>query len=844
MHTPSAFMASSKPSLPLSLSRSNRLHGLVPPVPFPLGNGKEQAVMKVWKGLRCSCCKCNKQWQQHALSKIRTQGYRMQFISGVAATRSLLDTLPTDEETEALPKLSGGTTLPEMVQKIKDMLKSINDGEITVSAYDTAWVALIKDVNGGEGPQFPSTIEWIVSNQLTDGSWGDAAFFSAHDRMINTLACVIVLTSWRVHPESCNRGLVFLRENMCRLAEEAPELMPIGFEIAFPSLMQMAKDLGLEVPFDDPILQNINAMRDIKLKRIPKDVMHEVPTTLLHSLEGMPNLNWERLLKLQCDDGSFLFSPSATAYAAIQTNDEKCLGYLQQIVNRFHGGAPNVHPVDLFERIWVVDRLERLGISRYFKTEIVSLLDYVHKSWSDQGICWARNSRVHDIDDTSMAFRLLRLHGYEVSPCVFKHFVKDGEFICFAGQSNQAVTGIYNLNRASQIMFPDEHILQQAMNFSCKFLRQKQALGQLRDKWFITKDLPGEVAYALDFPWYASLPRVEARLYLDQYGGSSDVWIGKTLYRMPLVSNDFYLELAKEDFNHCQMVHQLELHNLLSWYKETELERFNVKRKDVQRAHFLAASSIFEPERAPERLAWAQTSILADAITSFFTDDGRCSGKLHEFILNFLGKKSSNISSPECFIKIGEQNKRKDGLKLVSALNQTLELMSSESASLLQNQGQQEYTYHYLRHAWMKWLLAWKGDEADYRLSYTGQMGLLLVNSIEICAGRFGWDDLRFVSENYTKISQLTASICYWLHQITLHSKDLTRQQGDQIRVDKEVEREMQELAQLLIESPNFHECNTKGTILSVVRSFYYLAHCSPLTIDKHVSMVIFDKAE
>lgn len=103
-------------------------------------------------------------------------------------------------------QLLEGTKLTEMVQKIKDISKSINDGEITVSAYDTAWVALIKDINGGEGPQFPSSIEWIVSNQLLDGSWGDAAFFSAHDRMINTLACVIVLTSWKIHPESCNKG--------------------------------------------------------------------------------------------------------------------------------------------------------------------------------------------------------------------------------------------------------------------------------------------------------------------------------------------------------------------------------------------------------------------------------------------------------------------------------------------------------------------------------------------------------------------------------------------------------------------------------------------------------------
>jgi ent-copalyl diphosphate synthase len=64
---------------------------------------------------------------------------------------------------------------------------------------------------------------------------------------------------------------------MCRLAEEETELMLIGFEIAFPSLMQMAKNLGLDVPSDDPFVQNINAMRDIKLKRFSK-VSHIVLT--------------------------------------------------------------------------------------------------------------------------------------------------------------------------------------------------------------------------------------------------------------------------------------------------------------------------------------------------------------------------------------------------------------------------------------------------------------------------------------------------------------------------------------------------------------------------------------
>ncbi|KAH9618173.1 hypothetical protein KSS87_012210, partial [Heliosperma pusillum] len=162
-----------------------------------------------------------------------------------------------------------------------------------------------------------------------------------------------------------------------------------------------------------------------------------------------------------------------------------------------------------------------------------------------------------------MAFRLLRLHGYQVSSDVFKHFEKDGNFFCFAGQSTQAVTGMYNLLRASQLQYPGETILKEARNFSSKFLREKQASNQLFDKWIITKDLPGEVSYALDIPWYASLPRIETRFYIEQYGGENDIWIGKTLYRMPFVNNNLYLELAKADYNNCQALHKLEWINIL-----------------------------------------------------------------------------------------------------------------------------------------------------------------------------------------------------------------------------------------------------------------------------------------
>ena len=93
-----------------------------------------------------------------------------------------------------------------MIDAIKATLKSVGDGVISVSAYDTAWVALVKNQEGGDGPQFPLCINWIAQNQLPDGSWGDNTFFLIHDRIINTLACIVALKSWNVHDDRCRKG--------------------------------------------------------------------------------------------------------------------------------------------------------------------------------------------------------------------------------------------------------------------------------------------------------------------------------------------------------------------------------------------------------------------------------------------------------------------------------------------------------------------------------------------------------------------------------------------------------------------------------------------------------------
>ncbi|KAE8692080.1 Ent-copalyl diphosphate synthase [Hibiscus syriacus] len=761
-----------------------------------------------------------------AISKPRAQEYASVLQNGLPGIKwkEIADD-DTDEE-EAL-KVFEVNRVKERVETIKSILDSMEDGEITSSAYDTAWVALVEDVNGSGAPQFPSSLEWIANNQLPDGSWGDRQIFMAHDRLINTLACVIALKTWGIHPEKWQKGVSFFKENISKLENESEEHMPIGFEVAFPSLLEIARRLEIEVPYDYPVLKDIYAKRDLKLARIPKEIMHSVPTTLLHSLEGMRGLDWEKLMKLQCKDGSFLFSPSSTAIALMQTKDENCLIYLMNAVQRFNGGVPNVYPVDMFEHIWIVDRLQRLGISRYFRTEIKECLDYVYRYWTNDGICWARNTRVHDIDDTAMGFRLLRLHGYEVSADVFRHFEKGGEFFCFVGQSNQAITGIFNLYRASQVLFPGEKILEDAKRFSSTFLKQKQAANELLDKWIITKDLPGEVGLALKLPWYASLPRVETRFYIEQYGGEDDVWIGKTLYRMRYVNNNVYLELAKQDYSNCQALHRMEWDGMQKWYSETGLAEFGATQRSLLFTYFMAAATIFEPERSQERLAWAKTAFLVDTIASSFDKDLR-----NSFVQVFRTVVDARFSH----VNGRKLDSNSTIHKMIDTLLRTLNHLSLDA---LVAHGRDISCS--IRRAWEKWMLMWVEDGDRHR-----GVAELVVQTINLSSGRWSLEEL-MSHPQYARLSNLTNTICHQLYhyqKLKVHDNDCYSNETEHGMTEK-IDSDMQELVQLVLQNSSADDdasSEFKQTFLTVARSFYYAAYCDLETITFHIAKVLFEK--
>uniref|UniRef100_A0ACD5WRR7 Uncharacterized protein n=1 Tax=Avena sativa TaxID=4498 RepID=A0ACD5WRR7_AVESA len=512
--------------------------------------------------------------------------------------------------------------------------------------------------------------------------------------------------------------------------------MLIGFEITFPSLLSMAKDLCLDIPHDDTALEGIYTKRNEKLNKIPRDVLHALPTSLLYSVEGMVDLDWEKLLELRCSDGSFHQSPAATAYALNQTGDLKSLRFIDGIVKKYGGGG------------------------------------------------------------------------------VFEKFEKDGKFLCYPGQTSQPVTAIYNTYRAAQIAFPDEDdVLGRAEQYCRAYLQERQASNTLSDKWVISKDLPGEVGYALDFPWKVSLPRIETRFYLEQYGGSSDVWIGKVLYRMPLFCNDLFLKAAKADFAIYQRMCRLEWHGLMRWYTRNNLKMYGVCPENTLRAYFLAAANIFESNRATERLAWSQTMILTQALSSYFQSHD-CTPDLREGLINKLtGDHNNDLAR-------GAKDSTHNGI---------LHVLDE----LIMNLGVFENATANLREAWKDWLVTCR--ETDINESCEWSTALLLVRTVEVSSGRYGLTQQDLNVLEYIQLEELTSSICCKLSQswqTTENIEDMYRQ----------VDAEMRELAQHVFRiSCNGISGLTKQTFLHVVKSFYYVAVCSSDEIHYHTFKVIFE---
>lgn len=512
----------------------------------------------------------------------------------------------------------------ELILRIKRMFSEIENIQTSASAYDTAWVAMVPSLDNSQQPQFPQCLSWIIDNQLLDGSWG-IPHLIIKDRLCHTLACVIALRKWNAGNQNVETGLSFLRENIEGIVHE-DEYTPIGFQIIFPAMLEEARGLCLELPYDLTPMKIMLSHREEIIKGKGIEHMHEYDSSLIYIVEGIHKIvDWNKVLEHQNKDGSLFNSPSATACALLHTRKSNCLEYLSSMLQKSGNGVPSVYPISSYARISMIYRLQRLGLARHFKNEIVHTLADVYRCWIQKETSREEKSPTLNIVSTSIAFILLRLHGYDVPADVFRcydlHSIE---------QSGEAVTAMLSLYRASQVMFPGETILEEIKTFSRKYLDKRRENGRIYDHNIVMKDLHGEVEYALSVPWYASLERIENRIYIDQYG-VDDIWIAKTSYKIPCISNDFFLVLAKQDYNICQAIQQKELQELKRWFTDNKFSHLKFARQKLLYCYFSAAATLFSPELSAARVVWAKNGVITTVIDDFF-DVGGSSEEIHGFV--------------------------------------------------------------------------------------------------------------------------------------------------------------------------------------------------------------------
>ncbi|XP_015583550.2 ent-kaurene synthase, chloroplastic isoform X1 [Ricinus communis] len=499
-------------------------------------------------------------------------------------------------------------------ERIKRMFDKI---ELSVSPYDTAWVAMIPSLNSVQAPFFPECTKWIVDNQLSDGSWGLPHHHPLliKDTLSSTLACVLALKKWGVGETLVNKGLQFIELNSTSLNDEKQHT-PIGFDIIFPAMLEHAKELALNLPLKSDVIDAMLHRRDVDLKSGSGGSNTEGRKAYLaYIAEGIRKFqDWEMVMKYQRKNGSLFNSPSTTAAAFSHLRNADCLQYLQSVLQKYGNAVPTIYPLDVYSRLLMVDILERLGIDRHFRKEIKLVLEETYRYWL-QG-----NEEIFlDCITCAMAFRILRVNGYDVSSDVFTQFTEDHFFDSLGGYLKDTRT-VLELYRASQILYPDEPLLEKQNSWTNHFLEKCLSSGSSYADG--PRECITEVVHnALNCPYYADLERLTNRRSIENYN-VDETRILKASYRCLNTGNQHFLKLAVEDFNLCQLIHQEELQQLGRWVVEKRLNKLKFARQKLGYCYFSAAATLFAPELSDARLSWAKNGVLTTVVDDFFDVGG------------------------------------------------------------------------------------------------------------------------------------------------------------------------------------------------------------------------------
>ncbi|KAL6648162.1 hypothetical protein ACP70R_012386 [Stipagrostis hirtigluma subsp. patula] len=310
---------------------------------------------------------------------------------------------------------------------------------------------------------------------------------------------------------------------------------------------------------------------------------------------------------------------------------------------------------DAAETLHLVDALQRLGIQHHFEEQIVDALRSIHSAEFN-------SCNLHHV---ALRFRLLRQHGFWVSPDEFDKFKTEG------GTFNSEITndprGLLSLYNAAHLLTHGEAVLEEAILFS------RHHLESMASK--LKSPLAEQVRRALQIPLPRTMERIETLNYISEYKHEE-------------AYNPSLLELAKLDFNLLQRFHVSELKTISQWWKDLYGEvGLSYARDRMVECYFWAFSVYYEQEHTRARMilakVFALTSLLDDTYDVFATlEDSRklneaiqrwdlsCVSVLPEYMKKYYIKLISTFREVEEELKPEEKFRVAYNIKMFQTLSQ------------------------------------------------------------------------------------------------------------------------------------------------------------------------------
>ncbi|XAR66426.1 Alpha-farnesene synthase, partial [Bertholletia excelsa] len=502
---------------------------------------------------------------------------------------------------------------------------------VSPSAYDTAWLALIPCPNHPSSPMFRGCLDWILKSQKEEGFWGEVGCdgHPAIDSLPATLACLVAMKTWGVGEQNITKGLAFISKNSEILLNVKGGKFPRWFTVVFPAMVELALENGPDVVFPkglEAVLSNIFSERQRLLQT--EDIVDNYQfSPLLAYLEALPSSYsvHEDIVRNLSEDGSLFQSPSATARAFLATGNQKCMDYLKTLVAKYQDGVPPMYPIDEeLISLCMVNQVQRLGLAEHFTKEIDEILEQIHRSYKKR----EQEKTTFNLVTTkmykdSLAFRLLRMHGYNITSRTFCWFMYHENILAHVERNYEHFTSVlYNVYRATDLMFSGEDELEEARSFSLKLLEKSLKLTRINDNLVVFANFHRMIDHELNVPWISRLDHLDHRMWIEE-NQVDTLWIAKaTFYRISCLQNHKLIQLAVENFEFRQSIYQNELEELKRWSKDLGLSEMGFGREKTTYCYYAVASSTSLPHDSIARLIVAKSAILVTVADDFFDMEG------------------------------------------------------------------------------------------------------------------------------------------------------------------------------------------------------------------------------